>query len=219
MIRRASTLLFLLLPLLVGVACDASDSIPRSASQLQGRPGFAIWPEDRPEDGIESCRDRKDSETWRTDPDAVAQRFVTTVLSWPQGDKYDQYEPDARGLLTKTMNDPTMPRWALGIALIMRRLGECFFVAQVTPREEGGPAMISFVKGGGGAWVVTWLSKTPGVVELGFGQSVERVILGRGEKARMAVPRGDALGHFLAYARKQPNESVVGYPIGSPKER
>jgi hypothetical protein len=210
--RRVSTLILLLVLFLVGAACDAADSIPRSFYQLQGRPGFAIWPEDRPEE----CRDRKDSESWRTDPDAVAQRFVTTVLSWPQGEKYDQYDPDTRGLPTKVMSDPAMHPAALGIALMMRRLGDCFFVAQVTPRDEGGPAMISFAKGGGGAWVVRWLSEGHGVVEFGYGRDVKRVTLGRGEEARIAVPSGDGLGHFLAYARKQPNENVIGHPIGSP---
>jgi hypothetical protein len=214
-IRRASTtLLPLLLPFLV-VACDTSESIPRSFYRLQGRPGFAIWPEDRPEDGREACRDRKDSEPWRTDPDAVAQRFVTTVLSWPQGDNDDQYDPDTRGLPTKVMSDPAMPQWALGIVLMMRRLDDCFFVAQVTPREDGGPAMISFAKGNGGAWVVRWLSEGLGVVEFGYGRDVKRVTLGRGEEARIAVPSGDGLGHFLAYASKQPNENVIGHPIGS----
>ena len=218
-IGRVSTLVFLLIPLLVQVACDASDSIPRSFYQLQGRPGFAIWPEDRPEDGREACRDRKDSELWRTDPDAVAQRFVTTVLSWPQGEKHDQYEPDTRGLPTKTMIDPTMPRWSLGIALMMRRLDDCFYVAQVTSRDgDALPAMISFAKGDGGAWVVKWLSEVPGVVEFGYGRDVKRVTLGRGEEARIAVPSGDALGHFLAYASKQPNDNIIGHPIGSPNE-
>jgi hypothetical protein len=70
MIRLVSSLVLLLVTFL-GVACDLSESIPRRFYQLQGRPGFAIWPEDRPEDGREACKSRTDSESRRTDPDAV----------------------------------------------------------------------------------------------------------------------------------------------------
>lgn len=211
---RSTLVLFLFLPVVVGLACDPDDSIPSSAYRLQGRPGFAIWPENQPEDALEACRDREGSESWRTDPDDVAQRFVTTVLSWPEGDEYDQYEADSGGLPTKTMVDPSMPRWSLGVSVLMRRLDDCFFVASVAPRDIDDPAVVTFVEQGRGAWVVKWMGRGPGVVELGHGRDVRRVILDRGEQARFPIPDADELGHFLAYARDQPNELVVGRPLG-----
>jgi hypothetical protein len=73
----------------------------------------------------------------------------------------------------------------LGVGVLMRRLEDCYFVARVQPREGDDPAELS-LDNRGRAWVVRWRGGGRGVVEIGYGEDIERVTLRRREEARFA---------------------------------
>ena len=99
-------------------------------------PWFAIWPEDQPKDGQASCEKRVDQEPWRTDPGATAQEFVRSVLNWQRPPVLSNHGIREEAPRTAfAMIDGSMPDWALGVVVHLRRLGECWFVAAVWPRE------------------------------------------------------------------------------------
>ena len=108
----------------------------QSHYRWEGIHGFAIWPEDQPEDGLAACSRRVDEEPWRTDPGATAERFVRSVLNWQRPpDMSDHEVPEDAPRTPFSMTDRSMPDWALGVVIHLRQLRGCWFVAAVWPRE------------------------------------------------------------------------------------
>lgn len=205
--------------LLLILAASCTDKPPGPGNyRWEGIHGFAIWPEDQPQEGLASCEQRVDQEPWRTDPGATAQKFVRSVLNW-------QHPPDLSGHGIReeaprtafSMIDDSMPDWALGVVVHLRRLRECWFVAAVWPREGDIAGRYRWVEQKEGyALRAAWSGDHPINLEVGWGQvAVRRVRLSRGESVMIPAPDPDLSGHILWF-RNEPSESTFGQPLSPP---
>ena len=182
----------------------------------EGINGFAIWPEDQPEDGLAACK-QGHHDSWRQDPGAAAEEFVRSVLNWndpPDLSDHEVLEDAPRAVFSLT--DGSMPRDALGVVVHLRQLRGCWFVAAVWPREGDGGGDWDWIKDND-KWVLraTWDGREPINVEVGWGDIVKRVELEGGEKLEVAIPDPKMSGHILWFY-DEPSDHTFGQPLSPP---
>jgi hypothetical protein len=205
----ASAALFL--PL---ASCTQDAPLGRGHYRWEGIQGFAIWPEDHPEDGLTACEESADDQAWRTDPGETAERFVRSVLNWKRPP--DLGDEDIRAGAPRTaftMIDGSMPDWALGVVVHLRQLRGCWFVAAVWPREGDPGADYRWVKRRKGpALRATWKGSRPIKLEVGWGDYVQRKRLRRGQSVTIPTPDPRRPGHVLWF-HNRPSEDTFGQPV------
>jgi hypothetical protein len=196
------------------VSCTREAPLGRGHYRWEGIQGFAIWPEDHPEDGLAACEERADDQAWRTDPGATAQRFVRSVLNWQQPpDLGDEDVPVDAPRTAFSMTDGSMGEWALGVVVHLRQLRGCWFVAAVWPRENGIAADYRWIKRRNEpALRATWKGSRPINLEVGWGSDVERNRLRPGQSVAIPAPDPRRPGHILWF-HAQPSEDTFGQPL------
>ena len=211
--------LFLGSLLLVAISCTGEE-LGAGHYRWEGIRGFAIWPEDLPENGRQACEEKLDEESWRGDPGATAEEFVTSVLGWQ--DPPDLSHHDVREGAPRTafsMIDGQMPDWALGIVVHVRQLRGCWFVASVLPREGDVRSDLRWVKRGGRHALLARYSGSGEMnFEVGWGEVVHREVLKRGETVTIPVPDPELPGHFLWFPPGGPSEQTFGQPLSPPPQ-
>jgi hypothetical protein len=202
--------------LLVGISCTEKP-LGRGHYRWEGIHGFAIWPEDQPEDGLAACAQRVDDEPWRSDPGATAERFVRSVLNWQRPP--DMSDHDVRDDAPRTafsITDRSMPDWALGVVIHLRQLRGCWFVAAVWPREGDVAGEYRWVKRQQGyALRATWNGQDPINLEVGWGKEIRLQRLRRGDSVTIPTPDPDVPGHVLWF-HDHPSEATFGQPLSPP---
>ena len=183
----------------------------------EGIHGFAIWPEDHPEDALAACEEKLDEEPWRGDPGATAEEFVTSVLNWREpGDLEDHDVPEDAPRTVFTMLDGSMPNWALGVVVHLRQLRGCWFVAAVWPREGDIAGDYRWIERDGGYELrATWKGSDPINFEVGWGGQREVQELQPGESVAIAAPDPPVPGHVLWFD-DSPSEGTFGQPLSPP---
>jgi hypothetical protein len=202
--------------LFVGVACSEKP-LGRGHYRWEGIRGFAIWPEDRPRDGLSACAERVDEESWRTDPGATAEKFVRSVLDWkrPPDMRDDEVRKDAPRTAF-SMIEESMPDWALGVVIHLRQLRGCWFVAAVWPREGDTVGEYRWVRRRHGyALQAAWGGRSPINLEVGWGEEIHRKRLRRGDSVTIPIPNADSSGHILWFY-DNPSELTFGQPLSPP---
>lgn len=99
-----------------------------SSQQLRDE-GFAVWPEDTLQEGLEACGE---AEGWRFDAHETADRYAREVLGYP--------EPHLRAADRKPSSVQygiTSEAVELGSIIHLRKYDRCWFVVYVTAREGG----------------------------------------------------------------------------------
>ena len=214
-VRRLFAILALLA--MTTVSCTDED-LGAGHYRWEGIRGFAVWPEDPPEAGLEACEARLDDEPWRNDPATAADRFVRTVLGWRQpSDLSLEQVPEEAPRTAFVMSDGEMPRSALGIALHLRQLRGCWFVAKVQPRE--GDVAIDYRwegREGDFALRVTYSGSAPVNLEVGWGDNLHRASLEKGDKVVIPSPHPGLSGHVLVIPERGPSEFTFGQPLSPP---
>jgi len=200
--------------LLPFMSCTQEAPLGRGHYRWEGIRGFAIWPEDHPEDGLAACEERADDQAWRTDPGATAQRFVRSVLNWKQPPDLGAEDVPVDAPRTAfSMSDGSMPEWALGIVVHLRQLRGCWFVAAVWPREGEIGADYRWIKlGNEHALRATWKGSRRINLEVGWGSHVERKRLRRGQSVTIPARDPRRPGHVLWF-HDQPSEDTFGQPL------
>jgi hypothetical protein len=201
------------------VACTG-DELGAGHYRWEGIRGFASWPEDTPEAGLDACESRLDEEPWRSSAETTAERFVRTVLGWKQPDDLSNSQvPEDAPRTMFVMGDGEMPRSALGAAIHLRQLRGCWFVVTVDPRE-GQPGIELKWEGEEGDFALRVRSRRPDPVklEVGWGDIVHRETLEKRETAVVPSPRPVRSGHILAIPLKGPSEFSYARPL-SPAPR
>jgi hypothetical protein len=203
--------------LLVAGACTG-DELGAGHYRWEGIRGFAIWPEDHPENGRQACEESLTEEPWRGDPGAAAEEFVTSVLGWqepPDLSNHDVREDAPRTAFS--MTDGQMRGGALGIVVHLRQLKGCWFVAAVLPREGDVGSDLRWVRSDGRyARRATYLGSGEMNFEVGWGDVVHREVLERGETVTIPVPDPELSGHVLWFPPDGPSEQTSGRPLSPP---
>lgn len=200
------------------VAISCTEGPPgRSQYRWEGIHGFAIWPEDQPEDGLAACAQRTNQEAWRTDPGATADQFVRSVLKWQDPPNLSNHDvPEDAPRTTFSMTDGSMPDWALGVVIHLRQLRGCWFVAAVWPREGEIGGKYRWVKRHEGyALRAAWTGHDPVNLEVGWGGAIRREKLRAGDSVTIPIPDPDSSGHVLWFY-DSPSESTFGQPLSPP---
>ena len=183
----------------------------------EGTGGFAIWPEDQPEDGLVACT-QGHHDSWRRDPGAAAEEFVRTVLDWNEPpDHLSRHEvPEDAPRAVFSIQDGSMHRSSLGVVVHLRQLRGCWFVAAVWPREGDGGGDYDWIKKDG-QWVLhaSWDGREPINLEVGWGDTIERVVLERGDEIDLAIPDPEMSGHILWFY-DEPSDHTFGQPLSPP---
>jgi hypothetical protein len=203
--------------LLIGVSCTQEELGP-GHYRWEGIRGFAIWPEDRPEDGWSACEERIQEEPWRADPAATAHEFVSSVLGWRHPTDISESDvPEDAPRTAFSMGDGQMPNWALGIVVHLRQLKGCWFVASVLPREADVAAQADWVERDGRFVLrVEYSGSGSANLEVGWGDVVHSEVLRRGETVSIPVPDPESSGHILWYPEGGPSERTFGHPLSPP---
>jgi hypothetical protein len=204
----------ILVLLLTMVACT-DDELGAGHYRWEGIRGFASWPEDTPEAGLEACESRLDEEPWRGSPEETADRFVRTVLGWKQPDDLSYSEvPEDAPRTVFVMGDGEMPQGALGAAIHLRQLRGCWFVVTVDPREgEPGIEWKWLAEDGDFALRVRSRRPDPVKLEVGWGDIVHQETLERRETVVIPSPHPVRSGHILAIPLMSPSENSFARPL------
>lgn len=203
--------------LMVAAVMGGCDDEPLSEGHYrwEGIRGFAIWPEDHPEDALVACEQA--DEPWRTDPGTTALAFVRSQLNWRQPpDLADHGVPADAPRTVFSMADASMTDGSLGVVVHLRQLRGCWFVAAVWPREGDAGGSYDWIKKGDDWYLRTsWSGERPINVEVGWGNRTEVVQLERGERADFATPDPEMPGHILWFY-DEPSEHTFGQPLSPP---
>jgi hypothetical protein len=204
------------LSFLVAISCT-EEPLSRGQYRWEGIHGFAIWPEDQPEDGLAACAQRTNQERWRTDPGATAEKFVRAVLNWQHPPSLSNHEvPEDAPRTAFSMTDGSMPDWALGVVVHLRQLRGCWFVAAVWPREGEIAGEYRWVKRQQGYSLrAAWTGHDPVNLEVGWGGAIQRETLRTGDSVIIPIPDPDLSGHVLWFY-DSPSESTFGQPLSPP---
>lgn len=210
--RRA--LIALMSSTLLLVACS-DKPLGEGHYRWEGIRGFAIWPEDQPEDALAWCEIAEGDPWWR-DPGSTAEEFVRSKLNWNDPPDLSNHEvPDDAPRTVFSMTDGSMSRDALGVVVHLRQLRGCWFVAAVWPREGDAGGSYDWVKKDGG-WVFRASYSGEEInLEVGWGDTVERVELGAGEEVEIPIPDPKMSGHILWF-HDEPSEHTFGQPLSPP---
>ncbi len=198
------------------LGCTEEPPLGEGHYRWEGIRGFAIWPEDQPEDGLAACEEA-DDDSWRRDPGTAAEEFVRSVLNWNDPpDLTDHEVPQDAPRAAFTITDGSMPDDALGVVVHLRQLRGCWFVAVVWPREGDAGGTYDWVKKGGD-WVLraSWDGREPINLEVGWGDTIERVELERGDEVDLPIPDPEMSGHILWFY-DEPSEHTFGQPLSPP---
>lgn len=200
----------------VATSCT-EEPLGRGQYRWEGIHGFAIWPEDQPEDGLVACEQRTSQEPWRIDPGATAEKFVRSVLHWQHPPDLSNHEVREDAPRTAfSMTDGSMPDWALGVVIHLRQLRGCWFVAAVWPREGAIAGKYRWVKRRQGyALRAAWTGRDPVNLEVGWGETIRRERLRRKDSVTIPIPDPDSSGHVLWFY-DSPSESTFGQPLSPP---
>lgn len=216
---RARRLIAVLALLSTAFSCNGDD-LGAGHYRWEGIRGFAVWPEDAPEAGLEACESRLDVEPWRDDPIATADEFVRTVLDWKQPSDQSQAQvPEDAPRTVFVMSDAEMPGSALGVAVHLRQLRGCWFVAKVQPREGDVAIDYKWVgREGDFALRVAYSGSAPATLEVGWGRDLYRRSLKKGDTVEIQSPNPERSGHLLVFPERGPSEFTFGQPL-SPAPR
>lgn len=134
------------------------------------RSGFAVWPVDTPEEAREECARAED---WRKNAPEVALRFASDVLGYPEATVADDFAAEDEDTYRTLIYNPDMPGVFLGSVLVLERYGECWYVTDGQPREDGmGIDIVTFE---GASKLLVSVGCCGGVVEVGWGDWTHRV--------------------------------------------
>jgi hypothetical protein len=199
------------------VACDG-DELGAGHYRWEGIQGFAVWPEDSPEEGLAACESRLDVEPWRSAPSTTADRFLRTVLDWTQPTDLSGDEvPEEAPRTVFVVSDGEMPRSALGVAVHLRQLRGCWFVAKVQPREGDVAIDYRWVQRGDDFELrVTYSGSAPVKLQVGWGDNLHRATLEKGDTEAIPSPQPGRSGHVLVIPRRGPSEFTFGQPLSPP---
>ena len=175
--------------------------------------GFAVWPEDTLEEGLDACNDR---EGWRVRPRETARRFAREVLNYPSPTVGSP--TPVRNHVRYLLGTRRTGELFLGSILDLRRYGRCWYVTQGQPREDALTASIGFVHDRGEPrLLISSPSRIPDT-HLGYGDW-EREIAGGRRRMLIDLPRLErsATGHaiFLAPDRNGISEYVGTMRLGA----
>jgi hypothetical protein len=208
---------FLALLCVVATACNGQE-LGEGHYRWEGIHGFAIWPEDQPEEAWAACREKIAEEPWRADPGETAEEFARSVLGWENPPNLSDHDvPEDAPRTVFTMIDEDMSDDALGIVVHPRQLKGCWFIARVQPREDEVVDRVRWVRNDGRfALQVRYLQSGTMTLEVGWGNDVHRKTLSKGEAAAFTIPDEDLPGHILWLSDDPPSESVDGRPLSPP---
>jgi hypothetical protein len=198
------------------VACE-DRSLGPGHYRWEGIRGFAIWPEDQPEAGLEACDGSVDEEPWRRQPGATAERFLRSVLHWSRPPQLDDGDvPEDAPRTAFSVIDGSMSDSALGVVVHLRRLRGCWFIAAVWPREGDIAARYRWVKRDE-EYVLraSWRGEEPINLEVGWGERVRVTRLRKGDSVSIRTPDETLPGHVLWFPDR-PSEGTFGQPLSPP---
>jgi hypothetical protein len=205
---------------MLGLSCDEQSPPGPGNYKWEGIAGFAVWPEDHPIDGQRACNDHSGDQAWRTNPVATAREFVRTQLGWqqPVGFDGDQYRrlADAEGRTAVGGHDASMGADTLGVVIHVRRLGDCWFVAQIVPREGDVSARWKWIEKNGAPYLrVRYQGFDPITFQVGWADRVVEERMRKGQTVEIPAAGIDRPGHLL-WIPDQPDENTYGGPLEAP---
>lgn len=164
--------------------------------------GFAVWPEDTVEEGVEAC---EDAEAWRLDPQEAAFQFAREVLRYPEpalnthpiGD-----EEGPRNQVRYLVDSGGLRGVFLGSVIDVKKYGRCWYVIHLEPREEGFLPPIAYAHRGDDTQLVL---NTNGVdTQIGYG-TWERNVTAKEDQVVLDLPDlpRDATGHLMSLGSYQ----------------
>ena len=191
--------LLVLLGAVVVVLLRNEDSGPLPSAKELRTNGFAVWPEDTLDEGMEACQD---AESWRLDPQETAFRFTREVLKYPDpglntGPIGDEESPNK---IRYIIGSKGVRGVFLGSVIDVRKYDRCWFVVHLEPREGGGLPSIGALYSGEDLRLVMRLVWPD--VRIGFG-SWEKKVEGERGQIVLDVPdleEANATGHVMALA-------------------
>ncbi|MDP9066781.1 MAG: hypothetical protein M3N53_00340 [Actinomycetota bacterium] len=205
--RIAGGLLAVLVIATAGIASlPRTTKAPLPSQQQLHEQGFAVWPEDTVEEGLEACAD---AEPWRLDADETAGRYATDVLS------YSQPRPDASGRTASSVQYAiTSPEVELGSVIHLRKYDRCWFVVSVEPRESGFLPSLLFAhdEGGGTQLVIGGIGA--GETQVGYGEWETRVDASEQQMVDLPELAPDATGHIARLFTSRGVSDIDASPLG-----
>lgn len=199
------SVLIIVVGITTGVASLQPPTKTTLPSQQQLRDGgFAVWPEDTVQEGLEACAE---AEEWRFDADGTAERYALDVLEYPQPRLNPVGQDEvARYAITSEADE-------LGSVIDLKKYDRCWFVVNVTPREGGFLPSLLFAHAEDGQplFIIGGGSET----EIGYG-TWETVVENTEGQTVVDPPDlpPDATGHFAAISSYTGVNSISAFPLG-----
>lgn len=174
LIVGVSTLLLFGAGTAVALLSNDPDGPLPSEDQLRTE-GFAVWPEDTLDEGMESC---ENAEAWQLDPEETALRFASEVINEPEEGltaTYNNEPGDAAIYRRYDVNSPENDAGSEhpGVSVHVRKYGRCWFVFRSEPGENNFLPSIAYAVSGGAKKLIVRPGGYP--VQLGYGPIAERM--------------------------------------------
>jgi hypothetical protein len=179
-----------------GVAAAAlllrnGDRAPLPSEDQLRTSGFAVWPEDTVAEGMDACRK---AESWRLDSSTTALRFAREVLRYPE--PYLDANGETPTKVRYLVNTRGVRGVFLGSVVDLLKHDRCWFVVEVSPREGGWPATVSFVDRSGVPHLV--IKSTGERTEVGYGSWQQSVVGHEQVLLDLQGVEPDATGHVIS---------------------
>ena len=165
--------------------------------------GFAVWPEDTVQEGLEACAD---AEEWRFDATETAERYALDVLRYPEP-HLSGSEPEGRSVQYGITDEAV----DLGSIVELRKYDRCWFVVYVSPREGGFLPGLLFARDADGHPLLI----IGGGSEIGYG-TWETTLDGDGQQV-IDPPDdlpSDATGHLVDVSTSKGINAIDAVPLG-----
>jgi hypothetical protein len=171
--------------------------------------GFAVWPEDTVQEGMEACRE---AETWRLDPLRTAFRFTRDVLEYPAPTLNAEAGDVSRQDLRFIIGSEGVRGVFLGSVIDVRKYGRCWFVVRLQPREGGYVPSVRVTRREGDPQIV--LQSTADEMRVGYGRWARSIRGGSRVVLDLPALEPDATGHVMALSRYRQVFDGSATPLG-----
>jgi hypothetical protein len=203
------------------------DRAPMPSEDELRTKGFAVWPEDTLDEGMDSC---EHAQAWQLDPQETAFRFAREVLKYPDPqmntDPVSQSTTQIRYLMGS--NGVRGDGVFLGAVIDVKKYDRCWFIVNAEDREDAAFDEVSYRHQGGRIWLVV---HHRGLIEteVGYGawerRSVPLASRGiapappqPGAESSFRLPRldPDATGHIMSLTRNERGIAIgiAARPLG-----
>lgn len=208
------------------VRVDAPPPAPLPTQEELKENGFAVWPEDTVDEGLDSCAD---AEPWRLDAQETAFRFAREMLEYPDPE-LNTGPIGATATQVRYLIGSEGVRGVgvfLGSVIDVQKYDRCWFVVNAENREDSVFYKVSYRRQAGDVWLVVH----GGLVEteIGYGAWDRRLVPlasrgippsppqpGSETSIRLPALDPDATGHVLSLTRNEQGIviGITAQPLG-----